>query len=475
MNVSPVGILVTTSLLLLGLYLRGPVVIGLIASLAFGSTAIVTLGSLGGSSPLIYTCFVAILLLSIVFRTKVPRDIGTIFARSAAAWIVATIVSYAVVGSFILPRLFAGQTSAFVPSRLRGGVLEVPLEPVSGNITQTGYLVLGAATFLAIAILLVRNNSTEALRRGFFAWCILHATMGVIDLATKIVGAGDVLEPIRTASYVMLTQAEEAGFFRIAGAYSEASAFGGVTLACLAFTLTYWRRTKSLPALSLATLLLVLLMLSTSSTAYVGAMLLSIPLACSVGRSILVGQLTSEDLLLIVLSILCIVGVMAIYLHTPEFFEPIIHLFETTVINKPLSASGQERAYWNYKSLQSFLDTGGLGIGLGSSRASSWLIAVLLPAWRSRNRVTRVSGCHLVERPGLRAFVRRTGRGCPCLQCPCLRSGRGGIRLARQRHCRSGYRLLHLRGGRVDLPWACAGGSRRAARPAAAGVGRVLS
>ena len=377
MNVSPVGILVTTSLLLLGLYLRGPVVIGLIASLAFGSTAIVTLGSLGGSSPLIYTCFVAILLLSIVFRTKVPRDIGIIFARSAAAWIVATIVSYAVVGSFILPRLFAGQTSAFVPSRLRGGVLEVPLEPVSGNITQTGYLVLGAATFLAIAILLVRNDSTEALRRGFFAWCILHATMGVIDLATKIVGAGDVLEPIRTASYVMLTQAEEAGFFRIAGAYSEASAFGGVTLACLAFTLTYWRRTKSLPALSLATLLLVLLMLSTSSTAYVGAMLLSIPLACSVGRSILVGQLTSEDLLLIVLSVLCIVGVMAIYLHTPEFFEPIIHLFETTVINKPLSASGQERAYWNYKSLQSFLDTGGLGIGLGSSRASSWLIAVL--------------------------------------------------------------------------------------------------
>ena len=36
-----------------------------------------------------------------------------------------------------------------------------------------------------------------------------------------------------------------------------------------------------------------------------------------------------------------------------------------------------ERAYWNTKSLQSFVDTSGLGIGFGSSRASSWPIAVI--------------------------------------------------------------------------------------------------
>jgi hypothetical protein len=47
------------------------------------------------------------------------------------------------------------------------------------------------------------------------------------------------------------------------------------------------------------------------------------------------------------------------------------------IVNKVASTSGEERAYWNYRSLQSLYDTAGLGIGLGSSRASSWIIAVL--------------------------------------------------------------------------------------------------
>lgn len=47
------------------------------------------------------------------------------------------------------------------------------------------------------------------------------------------------------------------------------------------------------------------------------------------------------------------------------------------LVRAPSSASGEERAYWNVKSLQSIVDTSGLGIGFGSSRASSWPIAVL--------------------------------------------------------------------------------------------------
>ena len=50
---------------------------------------------------------------------------------------------------------------------------------------------------------------------------------------------------------------------------------------------------------------------------------------------------------------------------------------QATIFEKSVSASAEERFYWNYKSWMAFLDTGGLGIGLGSSRASSWVIAVL--------------------------------------------------------------------------------------------------
>ena len=43
----------------------------------------------------------------------------------------------------------------------------------------------------------------------------------------------------------------------------------------------------------------------------------------------------------------------------------------------PLPLRARSAAYWNYQSLQSVYDTLGLGIGLGSSRASSWIIAVI--------------------------------------------------------------------------------------------------
>jgi hypothetical protein len=81
--------------------------------------------------------------------------------------------------------------------------------------------------------------------------------------------------------------------------------------------------------------------------------------------------------LLIVVAI-ALVGIFAgINLYDEKALDPFSRLFEAMVINKASSASGMERAYWNWQSLQSLVDTVGLGIGIGSSRASSWIIAVI--------------------------------------------------------------------------------------------------
>jgi hypothetical protein len=69
--------------------------------------------------------------------------------------------------------------------------------------------------------------------------------------------------------------------------------------------------------------------------------------------------------------------VVAISVYDEKVLEPIVHLIDTAIVDKSSSESGQERAYWNVKSLQNFVDTLGLGIGFGSSRASSWPVAVL--------------------------------------------------------------------------------------------------
>lgn len=377
MQLSLVGLIVCIGVLIVGYCTRSLIIVSLIASLAFGSTALMTLTSLGGSSPLIYTFFAAVLLMAVAAKTSIWRDLGLVFGSMRPLWVLCCLMVYAVVGSWLFPRLFAGQTTVFVQSKLRSGVVESALEPVSANISQTGYFVLGGLTAIALGVLLLRADRLEQVRRGFFLWCGLHAGMGVLDLAGKLAGAGDVLQPIRTASYAMLTNSNEGGFFRIAGAYSEASAFGTASLACLAFTYTYWRKTGSLLAQWLSAVLFALLILATSSTAYVGLTILVVPVAFSLGRSMTQGRLNSDELLILGALVSIIFVALAISLYDERFFDPFIQLIDSMVINKANSASGMERAYWNMKSLQAFTDTNGLGVGFGSSRASSWVIAML--------------------------------------------------------------------------------------------------
>jgi hypothetical protein len=369
------GLIVSASLALGGYFLGAPLIIGLFASMPFGSTAFATLTALGGSSPLIYTLFALGIIVAVALRRNVLREVGIVFTRFPVTWIVLFLTIYTIVSAMIFPRLFEGQTTAFIP--IDGVPTELPLSPTSGNITQTAYFTLGALTFLAFSIILLREENLKLVRRGFFTFVAVNATLGILDLGAKLAGAGDLLLPIRTASYALLTEVEHAGFWRIAGGFAEASAFGGTSLMCLAFTYVYWRMGKSRVAFHLTIVLLALLLLSTSSTAYGGLAILSIAPLMSLTRSALQNRFTSDDLLLLGLGICALAIGVTVFLYDERLFDPVVNLVETTIFDKPLSASGIERAYWNEKSLQAFLDTNAVGIGMGSSRSSSWIISVL--------------------------------------------------------------------------------------------------
>ena len=377
MQVSIPGLTLCAAILVVAYYSRGMLIIGLLVSLAFGATAAMTLTSVGGSSPLIYTLFAALLVMAVSARRHIWFELGSVFGSIRSIWILASLMAYAIIGAWLFPRFFAGQTTVFVQSKTRGAVVEASLAPVSGNTSQTGYFILGGLTAIALCALLLHSNRIDQIRRGFFLWCGLHAGMGLVDLVGKNAGAGDLLAPIKTANYVLITQAVEAGFVRITGPFSEASSFASVSLICLAFCYTYWRRTKSKLAQWLAGILLFLSILSTSSTAYVGLTLLFLPVAFSMFVSVLRGRLEREEILITVLMATGVVATMGISLYNAGVLEPFVRLINSTIINKADSASGVERTYWNMKSLQSFLDTSGLGVGFGSSRASSWPIAVL--------------------------------------------------------------------------------------------------
>jgi len=377
MQMSLPGLLVAVAILVVAYYSRGMLIIGLVASQAFGATAVMTLTFLGGSSPLIYTIFAALLVTAVAARRRIWFDLGSVFGSMRPVWILTSLMAYAIIGAWLFPRFFAGQTAVFVQSKTRVAVVEASLAPVSGNTSQTGYFILGGLTAIALCVLLLHSNRIDQVRRGFFLWCGLHAGMGLVDLIGKNAGAGDLLAPIRTANYALMTQAVEAGFVRITGAFSEASSFAGASLACLAFCYTYWRKTKSRLAQWLAGILLFLTILSTSSTAYIGLTLLCIPVAFSMLVSVLKGRVEREEILITALMVMGVVAIMGISLYHTEALDPFVRLINSTIIDKADSASAHERTYWNVKSLQSFLDTSGLGVGFGSSRASSWPIAVL--------------------------------------------------------------------------------------------------
>ena len=376
MEISFIGLGVCVGVWLLGALLGSPLIVGLIVSVAFGSTSAVTLSALGGSSPLLYLVFEIVLVGCVLFDKRQLAGIVEILGRDSVSWAVGALIVYSTAGAFIMPRLFAGATNAFVAGRATG-VVEVALAPNSGNITQTGYFILGALTFLILSSRLARGEPLALLRDGFFALATINALTGVLDLGAKMAGAGDVFMPIRTATFAYLTEVEQAGFWRINGLYSEASAYGGATLASLAFTFTYWAHGGSRRALLLSAILFILLVLSTSSTAYGGLAILIVPVAASLIASVMRGQLESSGMVVLACIIVAATTIIFVSLYDPKILDPLQHLFQTTVLDKSDSESGRERAYWNERSLLSFYETFGLGIGFGSSRASNWLIAMI--------------------------------------------------------------------------------------------------
>jgi hypothetical protein len=375
MSISVAGLLVCLGLLVLGHRLRAPLIVPMLVALSFGSTAVATLSSLGGSSPLIYVVFAAALLIATFLRRHLLTDLRTLFVGDWTAAVIVLLLIYVIGTSVILPRMFAGQTTAFVAAE--GKVTEVMLAPTNGNITQVAYFTLGGLTYFTTGIALLQRRNFRAYRLGFFGFAIANAAFGLIDLFGKLSGSGDLLAAIRTASYEMLTGAEQAGFWRISGGFPEASAFAAAALACLGFAFGYWRAGGSQRVLVLMLVLLALILLSTSSTAYVACALMALPIAGGLTFRAVAGRLSRRDAVVLAIIAVCVVCGLAIAIVNGHVIEQIAGLFQSTLFDKAQSSSGQERSYWNTRSLASLGDTWGLGVGFGSSRASSWLVALV--------------------------------------------------------------------------------------------------
>jgi hypothetical protein len=372
------GLLVCMVLLLIGAIGRSPLIIALISSFGFGATAIGTITALGGSSPMIFSAFAGLLVMRAATQRQSLHILVHALGRQPQGWWILALLVYGAASAYMFPRLFEGQTLVVATLRSESRMGVVPLAPTSGNITQTAYFVLGGLTCLAVVILLLRRQERfKDLARGFMIGAMLNAGLGIVDVCAKSVGLGDVLAPIRTATFVLLTEDAMAGFVRISGGFSEASAFGGTTVLFMAFTLTYWRYTRSRLALTLSIVQAILLLFSTSTTAYGGCAVIAAVLAFQLGLSLLKGRFRQIDILAIMVILVASAVLTAVVLFNPHLLDPFYQLFDAAIFNKTNTISAQERGNWNKIAMQAFWDTGGIGVGFGSLKASNWAICVL--------------------------------------------------------------------------------------------------
>jgi hypothetical protein len=375
MELAPIALVICVGLLLVGYLLGSTTLVAFLSSLAFGATAIGYLPALGGASPLIYAPLACLFLVSVFRSANLRSDIAVFFTQHWMPAAAAFLLVYAIGSAIIMPRLLQNHVTVFVPSM--GLILEKGLSPVPGNITQSCYLAIDVLTFFAVGAFLVRGDRFRAVTVAFLTFAAVHAGLGVVDLAGKLSGTNDILFPIRTAAYTMLTETQIEGYWRIVGGYPEASSFAGASLIALAFSFSYWRTTGARSALLLAIILFVLVLLSTSTTGYVGVVVLCGTLfVCLLARAAK-GRLAARDVAVLMLTTSMLILVLAFIAFDQHALDPVLDLIQATIFDKPHSASAEERFYWNHKSLAAFIETGGLGVGLGSSRASSWPLAVL--------------------------------------------------------------------------------------------------
>ena len=374
--VGAAAILAGLSSLLLG---RGFAIHAFLACTLLGASAAFVLTALGSA-----TIQPAHVLLGFLLLVAYRATGGAILLRAvkppSAGFFLGLTVLYGVASAFFLPRLLEGTTDVFAIARSEtvSTILLTPVRPVSGNITQTAYLVGNLLCFIIFHALSSDKAGKRCVVDALIACGVLNLAFAIVDQVTFVTGTAAYLGFIRNSTYSLLDATETAGIKRIVGSFTEASAFAWASLSLFAFSLSLWlggyRPAITLP---LAVALLIAIGLSTSTTGYVGA---SIYLSCLLLSNLvrLLSGTASPRRLLFLICMPALIGTAAMAAALDdETWRYLSRLADEVIFNKSASRSGIERASWNIQAWTNFVESHGLGIGVGSTRASSFPLAAL--------------------------------------------------------------------------------------------------
>ncbi len=367
---------------MLAMVLRGPhgAIPVFFALTPFGAAAAFNLPAVGGATIGVMDMGTLTLFALVLMMPKGgERIVGTMRPFQPGSFLLLLALSCFIAAMF-LPRLFAGQTEVFGLSRTdnQSGIVSLPLRPTTGNITQLFRMVLGFLTFYALATLMRGRPDHHIVLRAMTIATVINFTLGWLDVVTFAAGMKELMDPLRTANYAMLVDVRMVGLKRMIGGFPEASSFGFYTLGLFGFWLQMWIASPgSRRAAWMLVATTILLLRSTSSSAYVAAVVFVMTLAAfhlvanlrrtarrrSVSIAATLGLLTWVA--------------MVVLFASYQLVDPVTAYLDRALFDKLGTDSGVERMSWNAQAWTNFTDTRLMGAGLGSIRASNWLLTCL--------------------------------------------------------------------------------------------------
>jgi hypothetical protein len=377
LSIEPIGlltILVGFFCVLLGYLVAAQT---LVLATLFGSAAAILIGSVNIQPAHLFLGFVAASTLT--RNTELNAAIGAVRFPKPGFWLMSLLI-YGVVTGLLMPRLLAGSTP-IIPlgsSEYAETGSTVPLGPVSSNYTQALYLVGDFVCFTMIVAIASGQAGFAAITNALLAYAVGNALFAFIDLTTYATGTQWLLGFMRNAQYTLHFEEAVSGLKRIVGSFTEASVFARSTLGVLGFTGTLWICGRSpLFTGTLALVSMVLVILSTSSTGLAGTPIVLIILYVTALMRLGIHLNRPFSAALVLCAPLLVLAAVLLVQLNYEAFGPARDYVDTLIFDKAASTSGIERSSWNTFALQNFIDSYGLGVGLGTVRTSSFPIALL--------------------------------------------------------------------------------------------------
>lgn len=351
----------------------------LVLSTLLQAAAAVTLPGLGSASippaHLLLGMLILILFAQKPYRARVTEACAP---GEPGFWLLVAVV-YGVLSAFLMPRLFAGWTEVYALSRnaVIPAIVLVPLDTSTGNFTQSIYLVGDLFCFVCFyCFASAGTRERQILARAGLACGVTNLLFAFLDLTTQ--GSSELLSLVRNANYTMLNEATMGGAKRIVGSFTEASGYAYMTLGLFTFSVEFWLRgTYRLSSGIVAGASLLTLLMSTSSTAYAGLFVVVMILYVRSVAELANGDASPQVFHLVVAAPMIIVAAFLILSVSPTLSSFVQEIFDEALLNKLATDSGLERARWNGQALTNLFDTFGFGVGLGSTRASTFVLAAL--------------------------------------------------------------------------------------------------